>query len=63
MSTKNYRYYCLDGTGSLHSADWFHAESDEAAVAQIEARHPDCTCEIWRGRSLVASLPADRLSA
>lgn len=63
MPTENYRYYCLDGTGCLHSAEWFDAESDEAAARQIEARHPNSTCEIWQGKRLVASLPAARLSA
>jgi hypothetical protein len=46
MPSENYRYYCLDGAGRLHSAEWFHAESDEDAVAQIEAKHADATCEI-----------------
>ncbi len=63
MSLKSYRYYCLDSTGELHSADWFEAESDEAAIAQIEAKHPDALCEIWQGRRLVAKLSPRRLQA
>lgn len=57
MPSENYRYYRLDGVGHLHEAEWFRAESDEAAIAQIEERHPDAICEIWRDRRLVASLP------
>ena len=63
MSSESYRYYCLDGTGHLHSAEWFKAENDEDAVAQIEAKHPDGTCEIWQGRRLVAKLSPRRLQA
>ena len=63
MVSENYRYYCLDGAGQLHEAAWFYAESDDAAAKEIEARHPNSTCEIWQGKRLVASLPAARLSA
>lgn len=58
MPLENYRYYCLDGTGHLHSAEWFSAQSDEEAIAQIRARHPDAKCEIWQGKRLVATLSA-----
>lgn len=60
MSSENYRYYCLDGSGHLHNTEWFHAESDEDAIAQIEAKHPDGQCEIWKGRRLVAKLSPRR---
>ena len=63
MPSENYRYYCLDSTGHLHSADWFYAESDEDAIAHIEAKHPDGKCEIWQGNRLVATLAPTRLSA
>lgn len=63
MSSENYRYYRLDGAGQLHEAEWFYAESDEAAVTQIGEMHPDAKCEIWEGNRLVASLPANRLCA
>ena len=43
MSSENYRYYCLDGAGHLHSAEWFVADNDEQAVALIEAEHLDLT--------------------
>ena len=62
-SEKNYRYYCLDGAGRLHSAEWFHAQTDEDAIAQIEAKHPDGICEIWQGKRLVAKVSPRRLQA
>jgi len=63
MSSENYRYYCLDEVGRLHDAAWFAADSDEDAVAQIEAKHPGSTCEIWQGRRLVASIYPKLLQA
>ena len=63
MSREPYRYYCLDRTGRLHSAEWFKADSDEEAIAQIEAKHPDALCEIWQGKRLVAKLSPRRLQA
>ena len=63
MSSQTYRYYCLDSTGHLHSAQWFKADSDEAAVAQVEIMHPDSLCEIWQGGRLVAKLSPRRLQA
>ena len=61
--SENYRYYCLDGAGHLHDAAWFYAESDDDAIAQIEAKHPDSKSEVWQGTRLVASLSPGRLSA
>jgi hypothetical protein len=63
MPPQSYRYYCLDGMGNLHLADWIVAESDEDAIAQIEARHPDGKCEIWRGTQLIASTAPRQQSA
>lgn len=63
MPSESYRYYCLDGAGHLHDAEWFAAESDEDAIAQIEAKHPDSICEIWEGKRLVATLSPERLRA
>jgi hypothetical protein len=63
MSSENYRYYCLDSTGHLYGAEWFHAENDDEAIALIEAHHPDGLCEIWEGNRLVAKLSPQRLSA
>ena len=63
MTQENYRYYCLDGAGHLHEAEWFEAKSDADATAQIEAEHRNSKCEIWQGRRLVASISPRRLSA
>ena len=63
VSQENYRYYCLDDAGRLHEAEWFESESDEEAIAKIQAEHPDATCEIWQGNRLVATLTPRRLSA
>ena len=63
MSSENYRYYRLDGVGHLHDAEWFHAEDDEGAVAQIATKHPDSKCEIWQDKRLVAAISPRRLSA
>lgn len=56
MSSEDYRYYCLDGTGHLHPTEWISAASDKDAVAQVQAKHPDGKCEIWQGQRLVAQL-------
>jgi len=63
MSLNSYRYYCLDGFGRLHSAEWFEAFSDEDAIAQVEALHPDSLCEIWHRNRFVAKLSPKRLQA
>ena len=63
MPSENYRYYCLDGDGRLHNAEWFHAETDEDAVAQIEAKHPNGLCEVWQGERFVAKISPRRLQA
>ena len=63
MPSENYRYYCLDSTGQLHSAEWFYADDDLQAVAKIEAEHADAHCEVWQGNRLVAKLLPKRRSA
>ena len=63
MSSEKYRYYCFDSKGSLYGAEWFEAENDDAAIAQIEAKHPDGLCEVWLGRRLVARFGPERLQA
>ena len=63
MPSETYRHYCLDGAGHLHSGEWFEAISDEDAVAQISAKHPESQCEIWQGRRLIASIGPRRLQA
>lgn len=56
MPSENYRYYCLDGTGHLHGTEWISAASDEDAISQVKAKHPDGQCEIWAGQRLVAQI-------
>ena len=63
MPSGNYRYYCLDSTGHLYGAEWFDAETDEDAIAQIEVKHPDGMCEIWQDKRLVAKISPRRLQA
>ena len=63
MPSQNYRYYCLDGTGRLHDAEWFCAESDADAIAQVVAKHPRDRCEIWQDHRLVAQLSPALLRA
>lgn len=63
MSLQDYRYYRLDGAGHLHRAVSFKADSDGQAVALIEQKHPDGTCEIWQGRRLIAKIEPKLLQA
>lgn len=63
MRSENYSYYCLDGAGQLHDAEWFYADSDEDAVAKIKVEHADATYEIWQGDRLVEKLPPKLRSA
>ena len=56
MSSKNYRYYRLDGAGMIHDAEWFDAESDADAEAQVALMHPGASCEIWHDKRLVANV-------
>jgi hypothetical protein len=56
MPSGSYRYYRLDGSGRLYSAEWFDAFDDEDAVSQIETKYADGKCEIWQGDRLVAKL-------
>ena len=52
MPKDTYRYYCIDGT-ELLGADQFQAETDEEAVAQVRAKHPNAKWELWQERRLV----------
>jgi len=56
MPQENYRYFRLDVFGELHGAEWFYADSDEAAVDHVHETHPDEKCEVWQERRLVAKL-------
>ena len=62
MAPDNYRYYRLDCAGHLDMGDWFAANDDEDAIAQIEVKHPDDMCEVWLGSRLVAKLLPARFS-
>lgn len=59
MAQETYRYYCLDGAGRLHSAEWFNAD----AIVQVEALYPNALCEIWKAGRFVAKLSPRRLQA
>lgn len=63
MPSENYRYYCLDGAGHLHEAQWFYAATDDEAAAHVATKHPDARCEVWQRNRLVASLSPARLRA
>jgi hypothetical protein len=63
MPPETYRYYCLDGKGQLHTAQWFEADSDDNAIQLVIAKHPDGQCEIWQGKRLVANTSPERLQA
>ena len=63
MPSENFRYYCLDATGHLHSAEWFDADDDEQALRLVADKHPDSRCEVWHGDRLVGKVEPDRLSA
>ena len=63
MSSQKYRCYRLDPTGELHDAEWFAAESDEHAIAEVSAKHAGSKCEIWHGTRLVAAISPRQLRA
>lgn len=63
MSPDSYRYYCLDSTGMIHSAEWFEAASDQEAIIHVETMHKDATCEVWQGSRLVGKIVPERMSA
>ena len=55
-----YRFYCLDGAGSIQLADWIDAATDEEAVRQArELRKDFAKCEVWHKPS-VTTLRTDR---
>ena len=56
MASAPYRYYRLDSTGNLYNAERLEAESEKDAIAQVQARHPDATSEIWCDKRLVAKV-------
>ena len=58
-----YRVYTLDGVRRIVSADWIDANSDEEAIAIVQATCRGLQCEIWHGERFVAKVEATRLSA
>lgn len=63
MPSQSYRFYCVDGVGHLHLAEWFEAENDESAKAIIKRMYQDGRYEIWQEQRLVAKLSPKRLFA
>ena len=59
----NYRVYCHDGANKVVSAEWVEAQSDQEAIAIIQAEYPKYGCELWEGRRLVAKIQSNRRSA
>jgi len=56
LPQENYRFFCLDAFGQLHGPESFYADCDDAAIAQVRAKHPGGKCEIWQEQRLVARL-------
>jgi hypothetical protein len=55
-----YRLYRLDGAGSIVSADWIEADSDELALEQAHGRAGERRFELWQQNRLVGSSPRPR---
>ncbi|MFL6730648.1 MAG: hypothetical protein ACJ8E3_01070 [Sphingomicrobium sp.] len=61
---RQYRVYCLDGSGNIHLAEWIDAADDADAIRQAhELKHGALKCEVWRGKRLVATIDGQALSA
>ena len=55
-----YRLYKLDGAGSISSAEWIDAGSDEDAVRQARELELVGPCEIWSGDRRVARVSPEQ---
>ena len=55
-----YRLYCLDGKGSITSAEWLKADSDEQALQVARDLRKGVMCEIWRRERLIGKLTVGR---
>jgi len=56
----DYRLYSLDRYGHIDFADWIIATTDDDAIIQARALHPDARqCEVWLKNRLVANLDPD----
>ena len=52
-----YRYYHLDGTGRVDSADWLEAADDASATAEFsKLAMKAVNAELWLGNRRVARL-------
>lgn len=60
---RNYRVYCHDGVNKVVSAEWVDAQTDDEAIALVQARYSEYDCELWDGRRLVAKIDSNRRSA
>ena len=63
MPSEIYRYYRLNVSGHLTSAEWFEAASDAEATVQITTKYPYERSEIWQGARLVAKLTPRHFNA
>jgi hypothetical protein len=55
----SYRLYCLDGTGSITSAEWLKADSDEQALQVARDLRKGVMCEVWRGEQLIGKIDSE----
>jgi hypothetical protein len=61
---RDFRLYCLDGTGSITLAEWIEAADDAEAIRQAQdLKRGALKCEVWVGNRLVATLDGSALSA
>ena len=42
-----YRVYCHHGVNKVVSAEWVDAQSDQEAIALVEATYLNYDCELW----------------
>jgi hypothetical protein len=43
----SYRFYQLDGAGTITAADWIDAQSDSDALRQAQSRVDGARFELW----------------
>lgn len=59
----DYRFYCLDGQGSITLAEWVEAHDDSEAVTKArQLKRQTLKCEVWQHDRLVAVLDAHDLA-
>ena len=59
MRVTEYKIYCLDGAGKIsHPPEYIDAQSDDEAVALLQAQRRPVRCEIWEHKRLVSRVPA-----